>query len=88
MAKPRGPYAAALWEAGSRINAIGSGPDSDEMTVSERRYVRALQDVMMMIKLLQLTSCPVCGETLTEDAAVEGTWTCTKCGAVGHFGCP
>jgi ribosomal protein L37AE/L43A len=86
MPKLQGPYAAALREVGIRINAIGSGPDEDVVTESDRRYNRALEDVMMMIKLLQLTSCPVCGGTFAENAAVESTWTCTGCGAVGHFG--
>ena len=83
MANPRGTYSAALWEIGSRINAIGAGPDSDEVTTSERHYIRALEDVMMMIKVLQATGCPVCGGVLdtAPDGASDG-WACPECGAI------
>jgi predicted RNA-binding Zn-ribbon protein involved in translation (DUF1610 family) len=83
LAGPRDPYAAALWEIGSRINAIGAGPDSDEVTASERHYIRALEDVMMMIKVLQITGCPVCGGVLeiAQDGAA-GDWACPECGAI------
>jgi ribosomal protein L37AE/L43A len=85
VAKVRDPYAAALWEIGSRINAIGAGPDSDEVTVSERRYVRALEDVMMMIKVLQITGCPVCGGVLeVAQGGAAGDWACTECGATSR----
>ncbi len=83
MAKPCDSYAAALWEIGSRINAIGAGPDSDEVTVSERRYVRALEDVMMMVKVLQMTGCPVCGGVLeTAQDSATGDRACPECRAI------
>ena len=85
MANPRGPYSAALWEIGSRINAIGAGPDSDEVTSAERHYIRALEDVMMMIKILQITGCPVCGGVLeVAQGGAAGDWACPECGATSR----
>jgi hypothetical protein len=81
MPRPIGPYAAALWDAGSRINAIGAGPDSDELTESELCYVRALEDVMLMIKVLQLTSCSMCGGLLEATAMNAGSGLCNQCSA-------
>ena len=85
VAIPRGPYAAALWEIGSRINAIGAGPDCDEISTSERHYIRALEDVMMMIKVLQITGCPVCGGVLgTTQERATGGQACSECGTLSR----
>jgi tRNA(Ile2) C34 agmatinyltransferase TiaS len=66
------------------INAIASGPDTDVVMEPERPYVRALEDVMLMIKVLRLSSCPVCGGTL--ETGASGLRTCKECGATTEQG--